>query len=246
MSARVVVLDYGSGNVHSAVRALERVGADVELTADPEAALAADGLFVPGVGNFHACMRGLRAVDGPRLIDLRLAGGRPVLGVCVGMQVLFDGSSETNVAGRGAGLGEWPGIVDRLPAAVVPHMGWSEVTVPAGSRLFAGVEHERFYFVHSYAAQKWELERRGPLRRGRAQGDLGRARRAVRGRRRERPAVRPPSSTPRSPATRAPTCCATGWSRCDPPPAPRASRCSATRSPAPARIARNRKGTELP
>ena len=163
MSARVVVLDYGSGNVHSAVRMLERVGADVELTADPQAVLAADGLFVPGVGNFHACMRGLRAVGGPRLIELRLAGGRPVIGVCVGMQVLFDGSSETNVAGEEPGLGEWPGIVDRLPAAVVPHMGWSEVTVPAGSRLFAGVEHERFYFVHSYAVQKWELEVEGPF-----------------------------------------------------------------------------------
>ena len=110
MSARVVVLDYGSGNVHSAVRMLERVGADVELTADPQAVLAADGLFVPGVGNFHACMRGLRAVGGPRLIELRLAGGRPVIGVCVGMQVLFDGSSETNVAGEEPGLGEWPGI----------------------------------------------------------------------------------------------------------------------------------------
>ena len=132
MSARVVVLDYGSGNVHSAVRMLERVGADVELTADPQAVLAADGLFVPGVGNFHACMRGLRAVGGPRLIELRLAGGRPVIGVCVGMQVLFEGSSETNVAGEEPGLGEWPGIVDRLPAAVVPHMGWSEVAVPAG------------------------------------------------------------------------------------------------------------------
>ena len=158
MSARVVVLDYGSGNVHSAVRMLERVGADVELTADPQAVLAADGLFVPGVGNFHACMRGLRAVGSPRLIELRLAGGRPVMGVCVGMQVLFEGSSEPNVAGEEPGLGEWPGIVDRLPAAVVPHMGWSEVAVPAGSRLFAGVERERFYFVHSYAAHTLPLE----------------------------------------------------------------------------------------
>jgi glutamine amidotransferase len=161
MSARVVVLDYGSGNVHSAVRMLERVGADVELTADPGAVQAADGLLVPGVGNFHACMRGLRAVGGPRLIEQRLAGGRPVLGVCVGMQVMFDGSSETNVGGAEPGLGEWPGVVDRLPATVVPHMGWSEVDVAEGSRLFAGVEHERFYFVHSYAVQRWDLRPEG-------------------------------------------------------------------------------------
>ena len=115
MSARVVVLDYGSGNVHSAVRMLERVGADVELTADPQAVLAADGLFVPGVGNFHACMRGLRAVGGPRLIDLRLAGGRPVIGVCVGMQVLFERVQRDQRRRRGARAG---GVArHRRPAA---------------------------------------------------------------------------------------------------------------------------------
>jgi glutamine amidotransferase len=161
MSARVVVLDYGSGNVRSAVRMLERVGADVALTADPAAVLAADGLFVPGVGNFHACMRGLRAVGGPRLVDTRLAGGRPVMGICVGMQVLFDGSSEPSVGGVEPGLAQWPGVVDRLPATVVPHMGWSEVDVAEGSRLFAGVERERFYFVHSYAVQRWALRPEG-------------------------------------------------------------------------------------
>jgi len=155
MTSRVAVLDYGSGNVHSAVRALERVGADVELTADEGSALAADGLLVPGVGNFHACVRGLRAVDGPRVIRARLAAGRPVLGVCVGMQVLFDGSSEPDGGHPEAGLGEWPGTVSRLTAGVVPHMGWSPVRPGAGSRLFAGVEQERFYFVHSYAVQQW-------------------------------------------------------------------------------------------
>src|SRR5438128_1963005 len=144
MSPRVVVLDYGSGNVHSGVRMLERVGAEVQLTADPAAVLAADGLLVPGVGNFHACMRGLRAVGGP------------VLGICVGMQVMFDGSTEPTVEGAQPGLAQWPGTVDRLPARVVPHMGWSEVDVPEGSRLFAGVERERFYFVHSYAVQSWD------------------------------------------------------------------------------------------
>jgi glutamine amidotransferase len=161
VAARVVVLDYGSGNVRSAVRALERVGASVELTADPAAVLAADGLMVPGVGNFHACMRGLRAVDGPRLIETRLAGARPVLGVCVGMQVLFEGSAEPSTDGDEQGLGEWPGVVERLAADVVPHMGWSPVTAADGSRLFAGVEHERFYFVHSYAARRWNLTPEG-------------------------------------------------------------------------------------
>jgi imidazole glycerol-phosphate synthase subunit HisH len=158
MPPRVVVLDYGCGNVRSAVRMLERVGASVELSADHRLVAEADGLFVPGVGNFHACMRGLRTVDGPRVIDIRLSGSRPVLGVCVGMQVLFDGSAESSVDGRERGLGQWPGVVERLTAAVVPHMGWSTVQAAAGSRLFAGVEDERFYFVHSYAALGWELE----------------------------------------------------------------------------------------
>ena len=158
MSASVVVLDYGSGNVRSAVRALERVGARVELTAAADAVLAADGLVVPGVGNFHACMAGLRAVNGPFLIDRRLAGSRPVLGVCVGMQVLFDGSTEPSTGPSEPGLGEWPGTVTRLEAPVVPHMGWSPVRPGVGSRLFAGVEDQRFYFVHSYAVQQWSLE----------------------------------------------------------------------------------------
>ncbi len=161
MSARVVVFDYGSGNVHSAVRALERVGASVTLTGDTSAAADCDGLFVPGVGNFHACMRGLRRADGPRVIDRRLAGSRPVLGVCVGMQVLFDGSTEPTSGAPEDGLGEWPGRVERLPADVVPHMGWSTVRPAPGSALFAGVEDERFYFVHSYAAQQWTLHPTG-------------------------------------------------------------------------------------
>jgi glutamine amidotransferase len=133
------------------VRALERVGAAVELTADPHAALECDGLFVPGVGNFHACMAGLAAAHGPRIIGRRISGGRAVLGVCVGMQVLFDGSTEPSATPL-EGMAEWPGTVERLPADVVPHMGWSEVEPAEGSRLFAGVEQERFYFVHSYAA----------------------------------------------------------------------------------------------
>lgn len=150
----VTVLDHGSGNVRSAVRALERAGAQVDLTADPSAVLEADGLVVPGVGAFAAVMAGLRAVDAPRLIDRRLAGGRPVLGICVGLQVMFDEGLEA-VAATGdpapaPGLGQWPGRVERLRADVVPHMGWSTVRPAPGSALFAGVEGERFYFVHSY------------------------------------------------------------------------------------------------
>ena len=148
---KVVVLDYGSGNIHSAVRMLQHVGADVELTADPAAVARADGLLVPGVGNFHACMTGLAAAGGPDLVASRIADRAPVLGICVGMQVMFAGSSEPAVRPV-AGLGRWRGSVQRLDAPVVPHMGWSQVAPPEGSTLFAGVEGERFYFVHSYAA----------------------------------------------------------------------------------------------
>lgn len=144
----VVVLDYGSGNVRSAVRALERVGAEVELTADPDAVAECDGLVVPGVGAFAAVMDGLRSVDAPRLIDRRLAGGRPVLGICVGLQVLFDAGHEHGIDTDG--LGQWNGDVVRLDAPVVPHMGWSEVRPPENSILFEGIRDERFYFVHSY------------------------------------------------------------------------------------------------
>lgn len=152
----VVVFDYGSGNVHSAVRALERAGANVSLTANPAEVLEADGLVVPGVGAFAAVMKGLKAVDGPRLIGRRVAGGRPVLGICVGLQILFDESAEHE--SHEPGMGEWPGVVEKLPTGVVPHMGWNTVQVPEGSRLFAGVENERFYFVHSYAVQRWEFD----------------------------------------------------------------------------------------
>ena len=155
MSKTVVVLDYGSGNLRSAVRALERAGASVELTTDRAAAEAADGLVVPGVGAFASCMAGLRAVEGPRTIGRRLAGGRPVLGICVGMQVLFERGIEHGVETEGCD--EWPGVVERLQAPIVPHMGWNTVEVPDGSRLFTGVEDQRFYFVHSYAVRSWDL-----------------------------------------------------------------------------------------
>jgi imidazole glycerol-phosphate synthase subunit HisH len=154
---RVVVLDYGSGNLRSAERALQRVGADVEVTADGKAALAADGLVVPGVGAFAACAAGLRSVHGERLIEQRLAGGRPVLGICVGMQVLFDRGVEFGEEAEGAG--QWPGTVEKLQADVLPHMGWNTVSAPAESVLFAGMDPDtRFYFVHSFGVRRWEQE----------------------------------------------------------------------------------------
>jgi len=155
-SPRVVVFDYGSGNVHSAVKALEAAGAQVELTADRAAAMDADGLVVPGVGAFASVMSGLRERRGDEIIERRLAGGRAVLGICVGLQIMFEHGVEHGV--DTPGLAQWPGVVEKLPAERLPHMGWNTVETPKGSELFRGIEDERFYFVHSYAAQTWELE----------------------------------------------------------------------------------------
>jgi glutamine amidotransferase len=155
-SPRVVVFDYGSGNVHSAVKALEVAGAQVELTADGAAAMEADGLVVPGVGAFASVMSALRERRGDEIIERRLAGGRAVLGICVGLQIMFEHGVEHGV--DTPGLAQWPGVVEKLPAERLPHMGWNTVETPKGSELFRGIEDERFYFVHSYAAQTWELE----------------------------------------------------------------------------------------
>ena len=155
MTTKVVVLDYGSGNLRSAQRALERVGAEVEVTADPAAAAAADGLVVPGVGAYEACMAGLRAVGGEKIVADRLDEGHPVLGICVGMQILFSRGVEFGV--ESVGCGQWPGSVVRLDAPVIPHMGWNVVDAAPGSTLLRGLDPDtRFYFVHSYAAQQWE------------------------------------------------------------------------------------------
>jgi imidazole glycerol-phosphate synthase subunit HisH len=176
-NSRVVVLDYGSGNLRSAQRALARVGADVEVTADADTALECDGLAVPGVGAFAACMAGLRAVGGDKLIARRIELGRPVLGICVGMQVLFAASAEAPGGSGGVvppgkdwrseGCGAWPGTVERLDAGVLPHMGWNTVEPAPGSALFTGIPPgTRFYFVHSYAlraAAAGELAAAGAL-----------------------------------------------------------------------------------
>ncbi|MEU5879672.1 imidazole glycerol phosphate synthase subunit HisH [Spirillospora sp. NPDC047279] len=183
MSKNIVILDYGSGNLRSAERAVARHGVDVTVTRDWDAAVDADGLIVPGVGAFSACMSGLRSVRGEQIIGRRLSGGRPVLGICVGMQILFAKGVEHGVTTEGCA--EWPGTVERLDAPVVPHMGWNTVDAPVaigsvasdgdpalaggsgGSSpqkvnetvLFQGMDAgTRFYFVHSYGVRRWELE----------------------------------------------------------------------------------------
>ena len=147
----VVVLDYGSGNIRSAERAVARAGAEVTVTTDTRLATAADGLVVPGVGAFAACMAGLVAIGGPEIIATRLAAGRPTLAICVGHQVLFEAGIEHGLRAEGCSI--WPGLVERLQAERLPHMGWNTIQAPSGSLLFAGIASERFYFVHSYGVR---------------------------------------------------------------------------------------------
>jgi len=148
----VAVLDYGVGNLHSATKALDRAGADVRVVATVEAAAGAAGLVVPGVGAYGACLSGLASAGGTAAVAGWLEGGRPLLGICVGMQLLFEASEEGPV---GDGVGVVPGRIRRLTGPVkVPHIGWDEVTVRPGSRLLAGLgDGTRFYFVHSYAPE---------------------------------------------------------------------------------------------
>jgi glutamine amidotransferase len=147
----VVVLDYGSGNVHSVAKAVAAAGANVELTADPAKVLGAHGLIVPGVGAFEAVMQQLATVGGARLIEQRLVAGNAVLGICVGQQVMFEQGVEHGV--QTEGLGQWPGVVEKLDAPMLPHMGWNTVAAAEGSVLFDGIRDERFYFVHSYGVK---------------------------------------------------------------------------------------------
>ncbi|MGV8876217.1 MAG: imidazole glycerol phosphate synthase subunit HisH [Rhodoglobus sp.] len=160
-SPSVVILDYGSGNIHSAAKALEAAGASVRLSDDRQVAQAADGLVVPGVGAFAAVMSRLNAVQAGSIIEKRLIAGRNVLGICVGMQVLFGSGDEHGVMTEG--LGQWPGVVEKLPAPVLPHMGWNTVDTPEDTSLFDSIRDERFYFVHSYAAQRWMLDVQPPF-----------------------------------------------------------------------------------
>lgn len=161
IAPRVVVLDYGSGNIHSAAQALEVAGARVELTRDFDTALAADGLLVPGVGAFTAVMEQLDLVRGGDIVDQRLVRNRPVMGICVGMQVMFARGVEHGHDTEG--LGQWPGVVDQLTEAPrLPHIGWNTLDAAEGSILFEGIADERFYFVHSYGVRNWELVA-GPL-----------------------------------------------------------------------------------
>jgi len=150
----IAILDYGSGNLRSAQRAFATCGLDVVVTADRAVALEADGLVVPGVGAFAACMQGLQSVDGAAIIRERIANERPVLGICIGMQILFQEGSEHSENGNHSGVGVWEGEVSRLDAPILPHMGWNNIESDSNSTLFKGVAGESFYFVHSFAAKK--------------------------------------------------------------------------------------------
>ena len=147
----IAILDYGSGNLRSAERAFARAHSDVRVTSDIDLARTADGLVVPGVGAFAACMQGLAGVRGDQLVRERIALKRPTLGICVGMQILFSHGVEY---GNHDGVGVWDATVEKLDAPILPHMGWNTVEVGSGSSLFKGIESESFYFVHSYAVKK--------------------------------------------------------------------------------------------
>ncbi len=147
----IAILDYGSGNLRSAQRAFETSGREVVITSDYQEALKADGLVVPGVGAFAACMDGLTKVRGDQLVRERISASRPTLGICVGMQILFSQGVEH---GSHSGVGIWDATVEKLEAPILPHMGWNTVKAGAGSHLFRGVEEESFYFVHSYAVKE--------------------------------------------------------------------------------------------
>ena len=150
----IAILDYGSGNLRSAERAFATAGKEVVVTSDRAIALEAEGLVVPGVGAFAACMNGLNAVDGAAIVRERLAKERPTLGICIGMQIMFSEGTEHSEDGTHVGIGIWQGTVSKLDAPILPHMGWNTVEAADTSALFKGIEDESFYFVHSYAAKQ--------------------------------------------------------------------------------------------
>lgn len=155
----IAIADYGIGNLGSLANALEYCGATVIKTARSQALLNADGMVLPGNGAFGASKKAMEKLSILRWLGQRVAGGRPVLAVCVGHQILFDKSEEF---GNHEGMGEWPGTVKKLPTTAVPHIGWSHVQAVKDSRLFAGLDNERFYFSHSYAVLDWEFEQGNP------------------------------------------------------------------------------------
>ena len=144
-------MDYGSGNLRSAQRAFATTGHDVQLTSDLDIALKADGLVVPGVGAFAACMNGINEISAADVIRQRKNAGKATLGICIGMQILFSDGLEH---GAHKGIGMWDGVVSEIDAPILPHMGWNTVEISGPSQLFKGIERESFYFVHSYAAKK--------------------------------------------------------------------------------------------
>ena len=144
-------MDYGSGNLRSAQRAFATTGHDVQLTSDLDIALKADGLVVPGVGAFAACMNGINEISAADVIRQRKNAGKATLGICIGMQILFSDGLEH---GAHKGIGMWDGVVSEIDAQILPHMGWNTVEISGPSQLFKGIERESFYFVHSYAAKK--------------------------------------------------------------------------------------------
>lgn len=149
---KVALFDYGSGNIRSAHRALEAVGADISVTDDANYAMNFDALVVPGVGAFDACMKGLNRLGGPELIAKYLDKSRPVLGICVGLQVLFENGIEHGIDTQGCGI--LPGDVTKLSSDILPHIGWNTIEAPQDSTLFQGIEDQRFYFVHSYGVSQ--------------------------------------------------------------------------------------------
>jgi imidazole glycerol-phosphate synthase subunit HisH len=149
---KVAVLDYEIGNLRSAQKALEKVGADAVLTADPDEIRAADGVVLPGVGAFGKCMEALHATGVGKLAIEAAESGRPFLGICVGMQLLYEGSDESPGVD---GLGILPGRIRLLPEGVKrPQMQWNTLDIAGDPPLFAGLERPVWvYFVHSYAAE---------------------------------------------------------------------------------------------
>ena len=146
----IAILDYGSGNLRSAQRAFELAADNVVVTRDAKTCSEATALVVPGVGAFAACMEQLLEAGGAEIIADRVAKARPIFGICVGMQILFESSNEKKET---QGLGILPGKVSELSAPVLPHMGWNSVVAAPTSKLFKGIEEESFYFVHSYASK---------------------------------------------------------------------------------------------